>query len=524
MKSVRRSTRLTGTPKPVTTYTPPAGYESGLTKNQILSELSRSPHGNLKEYVPVGQVATKQEAEFMAHLIAWNHQKGAIRDSKTALPIVSLSVPGFHSELAENSLAHFGLLGPREMEKAFRFAIELKVPSKTRKKVADVITQYLRKCESSDSKWDRVAVQHRDTLKSLYCLTYTKPSERAQIVLFGCMPDKVDGKRVKVPYPPGSVFADIQRLKDMSPSEAAGVIVSRKIPFLIAMGALGKKAQEVDLVLALIERMSPTELVTNTKMLEKLGVKTNPALRGAFEKALEKASKSKKNVLKTTRAAEAIEDEDLKVKLQGMQERQLNNMAGPSGSWLVLADKSGSMHSAIEVARLVSATLARMCKGKVLLVFFDSVPRAVDVTGKTYEDIISLTKHVTAGGSTSVGCGLKYALDAKMDFDGIAVISDGGENCVPYFHQAYPLYAEFVGKQPPVYLYRTNGERNVFTGLLASAGIDSQIFDIADNIDFYSVNNLVLTMREQRFGVLQEIMDTPLLTLADVFKEETVSV
>ena len=41
-----------------------------------------------------------------------------------------------------------------------------------------------------------------------------------------------------------------------------------------------------------VERMTPTELVTNTKMLEKLGIKTNPALRGAYEKALERTAAS----------------------------------------------------------------------------------------------------------------------------------------------------------------------------------------------------------------------------------------
>jgi len=493
--------------------------ESGFTKNKVLSELSRSPHGKLAEYLPVGKMAAAKESEFLAHLISWNHNKGAIRDSKVALPIVSLAEPSFPHELAENSLAHLALLGPRELEKALRFAYEAKLPASKRKAVMKVVEQYLREIESDVRRWDRVAVQHRDTLKSLYALTHTKPFLHGNIVLFGRDYDKN-----KMPYPVGSVFADIAKLKDLSPTEAAAIIVDRKIPFLIAMGALGKKAQEPDLVLALIGRMSATELITNTKMLEKLGVKTNPALRGAFEQALEKASKSKKNVLKTTRAAEAIEDEGLKEKLRGVQEKQLSNMSGPTGSWLVLADKSGSMSSAIEVARLVSATLARMCKGKVLLVFFDNTPRAIDVTGKTYDQIIAETKYVMADGGTSIGCGLQYALDAKMEFDGIAVISDGGENQGPYFHNVYPQYSALIGKQVPVYLYRTNGERNVFTGYLASASIDSQTFDIADNIDFYSVGNLVTTMREQRYGVLQEIMDTPLLTLADIFKPKRVSI
>lgn len=117
----------------------------------------------------------------------------------------------------------------------------------------------------------------------------------------------------------------------MSAGEAAGTILERKIPFLVALGTLGAKARDEKLVLALIERMSPTELVTNTGMLEKLGMKSRPVLRAAFEKGLEKAAKSKKNTLKTTRAAETVKDEGLKAKLQNLQEKQIKAGGGVDG-------------------------------------------------------------------------------------------------------------------------------------------------------------------------------------------------
>src|SRR5882724_5655144 len=281
--------------------------ETGLTKNQILSELSRSPHGELKEYLPIGQKAAKQEPEFLAHLIAWDRINGAIRDAKVALPIVSLSTGTLPDELAENSLAHVAMLNPRESVRGYRFALEIKLPKQMRA-FRRLIEGYLRERESNWPKWDRIAIQHRKVLKELYALAHVKPGSHADAILF-------KGER-----PKGSVFEAVAGLKDMTPTEAAGTIMEWRIPFLIALGALGKKAKEPDLVQALIQRMSPTELVTNTKMLEKLGMKTNPALRGAYEKALEKAGSSKKNVLKTTRAAEAMQDEGLKAKLRGLQD------------------------------------------------------------------------------------------------------------------------------------------------------------------------------------------------------------
>lgn len=480
--------------------------DTGLTKNQILSELSRSPHGKLTEYVEVGRKAANLDAGFFAHLIAWDRTKGQIRDAKVALPVVSLSVLDFPADLAENSLAHLGLLGPRELLRAYRFALELRLPGRMRS-VRRVVESYLRERETNTMKFERIAVMHRHTLKELYALTHLDMPAWVRGLLF--LGDRREG----------SVADAVAKLKDMSPTEAAGTIIERKIPFLVAMGALGKKAHEPDLVLALINRMSPTELVTNTKLLQKLGVKTNSALRGAYEQAMEKASTSKANVLKTTRAAEAIEDDDLKEKLRGMQERQIQALSGVDGNWLVLADKSGSMTHSIDKAREVAATLAKMVKGNVWLVFFDTSPMTVDVTGLALDHIKMATRHITANGGTSIGCGLKRMLDEKVEIDGIAIVSDGAEHSPPFFHDTLKQYNAWSGKDVPVYLYDVAGEPNSLSGTMQRAGVDMQVFDLRNqNVDFYSLPNLVQTMRTNRYSLIDEVMAAPLLTLADVFK------
>lgn len=487
--------------------------EKGLTKNQILSELSRSPHGKLNEYLPVGLDAAKQHAEFFAHLVCWNHLKGQVRDSKVALPVVSLACENFPAELVENSLAHLALLGPRELLKAYRFALEVKLPKRMRA-MRRLVEAYLRDREANVGKWDRVAIQHRHTLKELYSLVHLKPSERANIVLYGR-----DHAKRKCPLPTGSLFEVVARLKDMSPVEAAGAIITLKLPFLVALGALGVKAKEPDLVLALIGRMTPTDLVTNTKMLERLGVKTNPALRGAYEKALEGAAKSKKNLLKTTRAAEEIEDEGLKEKLRGLQERQIQTLSGVEGNWLVLGDKSGSMAQSIEVSREVAATLAKMVKGKVWLVFFDTSPQTVDVTGMALDAIKAATRFIRSGGGTSIGCGLVRMLESKEEIDGIAIVSDGGDNTVPFFHEAYRKYAEWSGKEVPVYFYRCQGsDPPGIIKFMEGAGIDLQVFDLTQGTDYYALPDLASTMRTNRYSLIDEIMATRLLKLADVLK------
>ncbi len=474
--------------------------ESSLTKNQIVQELIRSPHGDLAQYLPVGRLASAQEPEFLAHLIAWNQRKGAIRDSKVALPIVYLATGAAVPEFRENALAHLAALDPRNLVRALRFGKDQKTPGSGRA-IRTMVERYLRAREANWSKWERTAIQHRSTLKELYTLYHVKPSSRADDILF------------KGVYPEGSTFAAIRNLRNMSPTEAAGEIIDRKIPFLIAAGALGAKAQETDLLMALIGRMSPTELVTNMKRLEKMGVKKVPALRAALEQALSKAAGSHANVLKTSVAAEAVEDEGIAEKLKGLQERQIDKMQGIDGDWVILADKSGSMSQAIEASRHIAATLARLVKGDVHLIFFDQNPTYLNATGKTYDELVSKTKYVMAQGGTSIGCGLQYLIDNKIAVGGIAVVSDGGENGTPSFANRYAEYKRQFEVEPTVYFYQFQGEPDVFSVSCARENVPVQKFDCRVNGDYYSLPNMVQTMRTNRYSLVDEIMAVPLLTL-----------
>src|SRR6266850_1881417 len=97
--------------------------ESGLTKQKIIAELTRSPHGKLNEYLPLGSKAVDQDPDFMAHLIAWDADKGQVRDAKVALPVVFLRGYGINKsdELLDNAYAHLAKLNPRELLRAYRF-------------------------------------------------------------------------------------------------------------------------------------------------------------------------------------------------------------------------------------------------------------------------------------------------------------------------------------------------------------------------------------------------------------------
>lgn len=507
----------------------------------LLSALMKSPHGKLAEYLSVCGKFSTVDPDLFAHTIAYNHVKGQVRDAKVALPVIQLiglkANPFDDKTLApysENALAHLADLRPREFLRALEFAKDIKAPIRLLRRLTE---RYLIDLEKDRREWNRTALQHRGTLRALYAKwAFTAPGRAKtkadwtyeKAVLFG-------------DAPAGTVFAKLKTLKDMAPEEIAGTIAQYQIPFLIAHGALGAKAKEPDVVLALIARMSSTELVTNMKWLEKMGVKTVPVLRAALAEALEKAGASRKApkaTFKTTTAAEALGDDDvLAGKLRVLQEKQIEKLATIDGDWLVLGDKSGSMEKAIETARMVAATLARMVKGKVHLVFFDNSPRYFDATGKTYEELQAITQGITANGWTSIGCGLEYCRERRLEVDGIAIVGDGCENHSPTFASAYHYYDRQFEARPTVYFYQTatsfpdwaigqhglaavqrqaDNEIAEFKRSCQQEKIDLQTFDLTGGTDYYAMPNLAATMRVQRYSLLDEILGTKLRTLDEV--------
>lgn len=481
--------------------------ESGLTREKIFSELTKSPHGKLDEYLPIGVKAEKEGPEFFARLIAWNAKHGEIRDSKVALPLISVaalagSSPG--NELLDNALAHLAMLAPRDLLRGLRFAKDQKLNGR-RQILTRLVGLYLKSLESNRAKWERVAVQHRRTLTELYTLYHVKPAPFAEEIIFQ--------KRYEV----GSIFEAIKNLKLLSPVDAASTVISRRIPFLIAAPALGEKLRSKEVLLALIGSMSPGELTLHMKMLEKLGVRKDPTLRGALEQALATLVKGRSSALKISKAMEVLDDEDMKARLQTIQEEKLDKVA-IEGNWLVLADKSTSMYTSLELSRSIAALLARSAKGSVHLTFFNEAAEHYEVTGNSLEEIREKTKFIRANGNTSIGVGIAHASARGWSVDGIAIVSDGGENTAPSFTGAYLEYCQKFGKKIPVYLYRVAGDRNVMEINCQRHDVAITQFDMAANVDYYSLPALVKTMRTNRFSLMDEVMETPLLTLSQVLK------
>jgi len=318
--------------------------------------------------------------------------------------------------------------------------------------------------------------------------------------------------------PAGTPFEAVARLKTMSPEEAAGTILNHKIPFLVATGALGGIKGKTDIILALIERMSGNEVIGNTVTLEKWGVFESPILKAAYDAAVERAKKDKK--VSTLKAGKAIEKAGKKAtpKMKALQEEKLSQLGGIDGDWLVLGDRSGSMSLTIEMARFTASLIAQQVKGKVYLIFFNTEPQRYDVTGLTFEQIKTMTARVTATGGTAIGCGVDLIRELGIVVNGIVICSDGGDNTRPLFHEAYRKYAEQMGIEPTVYHFWVPGESNVLTRYCATGNIPAQMFDMSKDMDYYSLPNIIPTLRSNRYTLYDEIMGIPLLTISQALE------
>lgn len=496
--------------------------QTNYDRKQFLSTLMKIEHGKLEGFLKEGLLASQVEPELFAHFIAWNQIKGKVRDSKVAYPVIGLrSVKREDRDLAENAVAHLMLLSPRDLVRAYDFNKQLTAMGHTinaqyRKLLEHGMNTYLQVRETNQKMWDRTVLVHRESMKRLYRITHRSPvagnlGDRPQKVLF-------DNE-----YPAKSIFETVKNFRNDSPSYIAGAILKHNIPFEVVVGSV-PNIKHPDILLALIEGMTGNQIVTNSKMLEKLGVKNDPILNAAYQSALERATKDKRlNVLKAGVAAERVTLSAMSSRgnmaddLRNLQAKATTRqLGGIDGDWLVLGDCSGSMSSSVELAKKIAALITERVKGKVWLIFFNTHPFPFNVTGKTFFQIEQDTKRIIADGGTSIGCGLDYILAKRESVDGIVVVSDGGENTSPYFGSTYINYCLKMDKEPTVYFFNMAGENDIMSRDLRSKNIQFEEFDFrTKKIDYYSLPNIVQTLRVNRYSLVDEIMETPLLKISD---------
>ena len=365
------------------------------------------------------------------------------------------------------------------------------------------VQRYLKVRESNPALFDRAALRGRKAMKHLYASLHIKPSERANAILFRDMP------------PVGSLADVLKQLaKATSAAEQARLIVEFNLPYTIAIGAIKQLTPTV--LVALINSMTPQEVINNLKSLKARGAMDHPEVKALIDAKLDEASKGTRvAAFKAQIAADAADfDADTVARLEKVTNEQVKRRGVITRPTALLVDKSGSMENAIAIGKRLAALISGITQADLFVYAFDNIPYPVTAQGKELTDWERAFQHIKAGGGTSIGCALEAMRKKRQVVDQIIIVADEGENAGPYFGEVYKTYCRELAVMPNVVIVRVGGHYDWLESQLKQQQAPVETFTFAG--DYYSLPNLVpLLTRPSRLELLMEILDTPLPVRTD---------
>ena len=255
---------------------------------EMLNSLLTTPHRELGKVAELHKMMVKLDPIFYGHLAVWYQRHGDVRDHKEVFVGHLLT-----SQLNEHRGAGFMMLQefpPYQVARIVDFMKQhqQKLPRSAR----TAVRRYLQVREKNAEFFDRAAVRGRKAMKHLYASLHIKPSERANAVLFKDAPPE-----------DSLAFALKQLAKAETPEVQAQLIAEYKIPYTVAIDAIRAVTPEV--LVALVNSMSPQEVINNLKSLQARGAIDNAEVKVLIEAKLAEATKSDHvSAFKAMKAAE----------------------------------------------------------------------------------------------------------------------------------------------------------------------------------------------------------------------------
>lgn len=498
----------------------------------ILNTLLTTPHRDLPAIYPIHQRMLTDDPRFYAQLAAWYVDTGEVRDHKEMFIInlclsnfeghrnVGLAMmrelPPYQAERVESFIQ-----GKMVTEKVARPAVVAQVRGRGRRPVAAAPAQpapapkkvkwglfrnlpnsmktemlrYLREREA-DTEWlDTVCVGARKFMKRLYALNNIKPCERAQAILFDDKPP-ADSK----------AFLIKTLVKATDPTEQAKCIVENKIPYRIASTVIESMTPPV--IAALVEVMTPQELLNNIGSLQKRGAFDNPDLKTLIEEKIEKAKTSKRvAALKSMEAVKATNvSADIKEKLANVADTQIKSKGRITRSTALFVDKSGSQAQTIELGKRIAALISTVAEAPLYVYACDTIAYPIVAQGSDLAAWEKAFQGIRASGWTSCGIGLQYMLSKKQSVEQILLVTDEAENTAPKFFDVYEQYCRTLNVAPGICIVKTPNANSQLEDEARKKGIQVDAWQFAG--DYYSLPNLVKFLNKpSKLDLLMEIME-----------------
>jgi hypothetical protein len=461
---------------------------------EMLNSLLTTPHRKLEQVAEIHKLIVELDPIFYGHLAVWYDQNGEVRDHKEVFVGHLLT-----SDLPSHREAGFAMLKSLPPYQVARVVDYMKQQrNKVPRSARTAIRQYLETREKNTAVFDRAALRGRKAMKHLYASLHIKPSDRTNAILFKDEP------------PEGSLAAVLKQLaKATSAAEQARLIVEFNLPYTVAIGAVQQLTPVV--LVALINSMSPQEIINNLKSLKARGAMDHSEVKQLIDSKLEAAQTSNRiSVFKSLVAVDAADfDSETAARLEQVANAQVKRRGTIARPTALLVDKSGSMDNAIEIGKRLAALISGITEAELFVYAFDTMPYPIQAQGKELTDWERAFANIKAGGGTSIGCALEVMRRKKQIVDQIILVTDEGENADPYFPAVYKTYCRELGVMPNVVIVRVGGYCDWVEGQLKQQQAPVETFAFAG--DYYALPNLVpLLTRPSRLELLMEILETPL--------------
>jgi hypothetical protein len=481
----------------------------------LLNTLLTTPHRDLSLIYLVHQEIIDRDPRFYVKLAAWYADEGEVRDHKEmfVVNLVTSDFPG-HRDVG---LALLRQMPPYQVGRVLDFVkgqvirrrvkqgnqvqiaterrgLFLNVPRSMRTE----ITRYLREREADPVWFDSSVLQARQAMKRLYASLHIAPSPRAQAILFDDDP------------PPDSRLYALKRIAQTeTPAEQARAIVEYRIPYRVAASVIKRMTPMV--MVALIDSMSPQEVINSLGSLKRHGAFDNPDVKALIEAKLEAAQTTDRvSAYKAKVAAEAAGvSQDVVEKLDAVTEARVQAKGAITRSTALLIDKSGSMQQALEIGKQIGAMIAGICQADLFVYAFDSMGYPIGVTGPSLADWEKALLGIKAAGYTSCGVAVEMMRRQGQVVEQIIMVTDEGENEPPRFVDALKRYRDEFQADPHVVFVKT---QNAVERLERDCRQEQIAFDAYQFAgDYYALPNLLpMLTRPSKLDMLLDIMAYPL--------------
>jgi hypothetical protein len=473
----------------------------------ILNALLRTPHRQVEPYIVLFRFVYDRDPLFFGQLAFWYFDNGSVHDLKQ-LFIAFLATSKFSEEHRHAGLALLQKLPPYQVERVLTIVkghregekciegISASVPRSLR----TAIEQYLRERERNCDQFDGVVLHARKSLKSLYASLRIKPGDYAQRVLFDNDP------------PHGSRLHVLKELaKQPDAASQAKLIIENRIPYRVAISSI--KQLTPSLLVALVNAMTPQEVINNLSSLKKRGAMDNADLRQLIEGKLEAAKTDKR--VSALKSREAIKvaglDEELTKRVEAVGDEQIKSKARIKRPTALHIDKSGSMQIAIEVGKQIAAISAPVCEAGLFVYAFDTIAYAITAKGSELSHWEKAFKGIQAGGGTSCGVALEMMRRKRERVEQIVMVTDQGENTPPMLLPTLQQYSSELGVTPDILLVNVGSCSDQLETQLSRAGFNCDTFTFTG--DYYSLPSLLpMIAGGTRLELLMTIMSHPMPT------------